>query len=85
MSINYPTLAHYRHFSRFGHSCPLCPSTTVENPLQITPFYAKQTQFPKRQNEPIFAQYQGCQSQNKPNSNPISDVSTVPQFIERIP
>ncbi len=26
-------------------------STTVENPLQINPFYAKQTQFPKKSNE----------------------------------
>ena len=25
------------------------PSTSVENPLQISPFYAKQTQFPKSQ------------------------------------
>ncbi|GAG04186.1 unnamed protein product, partial [marine sediment metagenome] len=29
----------------------LGPSTFVENPLQITPFYAKQTQFPKKSNE----------------------------------
>ena len=30
-------------------SSVICPrsSTTVENPLQISPFYAKQTQFPK--------------------------------------
>jgi hypothetical protein len=27
------------------------PSTTVENVRQITPFYAKQSQFQKRQNE----------------------------------
>jgi len=27
------------------------PSTSVENPLQINPFYAKQTQFPKKSNE----------------------------------
>jgi len=27
------------------------PSTFVENPLQISPFYAKQTQFPKKSNE----------------------------------
>ena len=27
------------------------PSTTVENSLQITPFYAKQSQFQKWQNE----------------------------------
>ena len=29
----------------------LLPSTFVERTLQITPFYAKQTQFPKAQNE----------------------------------
>ena len=26
-------------------------STSVEDPLQINPFYAKQTQFPKKSNE----------------------------------
>ena len=45
MSINYPTLAHFRHFY------PLCPSTTVENSLQITPFYAKQSQSQVCQNQ----------------------------------
>ncbi len=29
--------------------CLLRPSTSVEDPLQINPFYAKQTQFPKGQ------------------------------------
>jgi hypothetical protein len=54
MSINYPTLsaaadlAHFRHFSSlFTHF----RSTTVENSLQITPFYAKQSQFWKCQNQ----------------------------------
>jgi len=42
MSINYPTLAHFRHISSLLTDFP---STTVENSLQITPFYAKQTQF----------------------------------------
>ncbi len=27
------------------------PSTSVESSLQINPFYAKQTQFPKKSNE----------------------------------
>jgi hypothetical protein len=52
MSIENPTLsaaadlAHFRHFSSlFTHF----PSTTVENSLQINPFYAKQTQFQKWQ------------------------------------
>jgi len=42
MSINYPALAHFRHFSSLYTNFP---STTVENIRQITPFYAKQTQF----------------------------------------
>jgi len=44
MSINYPTLANFRHFSSlFAHF----PSTPVENVRQINSFYAKQTQFQK--------------------------------------
>jgi len=42
MSINYPTLAHFRHFSSLLTNLR---STPVENVRQITPFYAKQTQF----------------------------------------
>jgi len=50
MSINYPTLsaaadlAHFRHFSSLLTNLR---STPVENVRQITPFYAKQTQFQK--------------------------------------
>ena len=40
----------YRRYSLVCHQssviCRLC-STSVENPLQIAPFYAKQTQFTK--------------------------------------
>jgi hypothetical protein len=46
MSINYPTLAHFRHFSSLYTNLR---STLVENIRQITPFYAKQTQFQKWQ------------------------------------
>ncbi len=62
-------------------------STTVENVRQITPFYAKQTQFcaffarkrrfhektkPKQtQLKPIQTQFKANLTQNKPNSNPI--------------
>jgi hypothetical protein len=80
-----PTLVHFRHFSSlFTHF----RSTTVENSLQITPFYAKQTQFytfiaPKRRfhekTNPIQTQFKANLTQNKPNkannkanSNPIS-------------
>ncbi len=53
--IENPTLAHFRHFSSLFTNLP---STSVENPQQINPFYSKQTQFktnqsqsPKSQNE----------------------------------
>jgi hypothetical protein len=41
-------------------------SISVEKPLQITPFYAKQTQF-----FPIFHPKTTIPQKNKPNSNPI--------------
>ena len=44
MSIENPTLAHFRHFRSLFTDLS---STSVENSLQITPFYAKQTQFQK--------------------------------------
>ncbi len=37
--------------SAFAPYLPLRSSTSVEMPLQINPFYAKQTQFPKKSNE----------------------------------
>jgi len=53
-------------------------STTVEDSLQINPFYAKQTQFPKSQinvNLYNITDYENISDwtlgQNKPNSNPI--------------
>ena len=75
MRINYPTLAHFRHFSSLLTNFP---STTVENSLQITPFYAKQTQSQVRQNQRKFfcdkyirTSVTFGYSENKPNSNPI--------------
>ena len=63
-------------------------STTVENSLQITPFYAKQSQFYaffarkcrfhqktnpiQTQLKPIQTQFKANKAKNKPNSNPIS-------------
>jgi len=35
--------------------------TTVENALQISPFYAKQTQFPKKSNERKYLFNKGLQ------------------------
>ena len=46
--MKHQTLANFRHFSSL---LTRFPSTIVENSLQITPFYAKQTQFQKWQNE----------------------------------
>ncbi len=53
------------------------PSTLVENSLQITPFYAKQTQFPKKSNDVYpynTTDYERKRNwtlgENKPNTNP---------------
>ena len=46
-------------------------STRVEKPLQITPFYAKQTQF-----FPVFNLKMKISPKNKPNSNPIKPNQT---------
>ncbi len=53
-------------------------STFVEMPLQIDPFYAKQTQFQKKSNDVIpynTTDYERKRNwtlgENKPNSNPI--------------
>ncbi len=75
MSINYPTLAHFRHFSSLFTNVP---STSVKNVRQISPFYAKQTQLTKCPNRrKLFYNNELCkydqsdesqkQTQNKPN------------------
>jgi hypothetical protein len=86
MSIENPTLAHFRHFSSLLTNFR---STIVENSLQITPFYAKQTQFyqffalnrqfSKKQTQ-FQTQFKANLTQNEPNlsqykanSNPISN------------
>jgi len=93
MSINYLTLAHFSHFSSLLTDFP---STTVENSLQITPFYAKQSQsyaffarkcrFYKKTN-PIQTQFKANLTQNKPNlsqfqsqTNPILKAKNVCRF-----
>ena len=63
MSVKNPTLAHFRHFSSL---LTHFPSTIVENSLQITPFYAKQTQFYS-----FFSPQTPISRKNKANSNPI--------------
>ena len=49
-----PTLVHFRHFRHFSSLLTNLPSTSVENALQITPFYAKQSQFSGCPNERKF-------------------------------
>jgi len=75
--IENPTLVHFRHFSSLFTNLP---STSVETPLQINPFYAKQTQFPKKSNDVSFFYTMDYENksdrtlgENKPNSNPISE------------
>ena len=74
MSISYPTLVHFSHSIPY----PLYAkrSTTVENSLQIHPFYAKQTQFyaffaPNRRfykkQTQFQTQFKANLTQNKPN------------------
>ncbi|MHC4485607.1 MAG: hypothetical protein ACYS4T_10400 [Planctomycetota bacterium] len=79
MSIENPTLAHFRHFSTLFTKFS---STTVEDPLQIGPFYAKQSQFPKSQmNVSLYntMEYENksdwTPGENKPNSKPIQSQS----------
>jgi len=62
MSIENPTLVHFRHFSSLLTNLP---STSVENALQITPFYAKQTQFPKSPNECKLIYNKGLQKKRR--------------------
>ncbi len=63
---------------RISDFASLGPSTLVENPLQINPFYAKQTQFPKKSNDVNLynaTDYERKRDwtlgESKPNSNPI--------------
>ncbi|GAI64033.1 unnamed protein product, partial [marine sediment metagenome] len=58
------------------------PSTSVEDSLQISPFYAKQTQFPKKSNDVSFFYTMDYENksdrtlgENKPNSKPIQTQS----------
>ena len=75
MSIENPTLAHFRRFSSLFTNLR---STPVENVRQITPFYAKQSQSQVGQNQPklLYDKYI-CNlghlviQTNKANSNPI--------------
>ncbi len=76
--MKYPTLAHFRHLRNFSSLFTKACSTTVENVRQISPFYAKQSQFDGDQNEHklIYDKYirnfvRWLRPKNKANSNPI--------------
>jgi hypothetical protein len=79
-------------------SCPIyavIPSTTVENSLQITPFYAKQSQFypffaPKRRfhekTNPIQTQFKPIQTQLNPKQSqfkPNFEIMPQPRVTNR--
>ncbi len=75
MSIENPTLVHFRHFSSLLTNLP---STSVESPLQIDPFMQNKANFRKSQMNvnPYNTTYYENKSnwtlgENKPNSNPI--------------
>jgi len=75
MSIENPTLVHFRHFSSLFTNLP---STTVEKALQIDLFMQNKANFRKSQmNVSIFSKmayeykYNWTLGENKQNSNPI--------------
>jgi len=84
MSIENPTLAHFRHFSSLFTNFP---STTVENPLQIAPFMQNKPNFGKSQmNVSRFStrDYEkrtlGERGKNKPNTKPIqTQTNPIPE------
>jgi hypothetical protein len=75
MSIENPTLVHFRHFSSLLTNLP---STTVEGALQIRPFLTNKPNFPDDQmnvSTVITKDYEQLTMNNEPknkaNSNPI--------------
>ncbi|MBW7990742.1 MAG: hypothetical protein FVQ84_12110 [Planctomycetes bacterium] len=94
MSNENPNLAHFRYFSSLLTNFR---STTVENSLQITPFYAKQTQFYaffickrlfhqktnpiQTQFNPIQTQFKPKQTQYKANSKPMPPAISPPATL----
>ena len=74
MSIENPTLVHFRHFSSLLTNLP---STTVKSPLQISSFMQNKPNFQKSQmNVNLYntTDYENKSNwtlgENKPNSNP---------------
>ena len=75
MSIDNPTLAHFRHFSSL---LTIFPSTTVEIPLQIQPFLTNKANFQKSQmsvSDLSIREYEQMDTwssgKNKPKTKPI--------------
>jgi len=78
MSIENPTLAHFRHFRHYSSLLANLPSTLVECALQIHPFLQNKANFRKSQmnvTKVLTKEYEngtlGKRGKNKPNSNPI--------------
>jgi hypothetical protein len=76
-STEIPTLAHFSHFRHFRHFSSLFFLYTCRGFFTDQPFYAKQTQFPKKSNDvnPYnTTDYERKRNwtlgENKPNSNP---------------
>ncbi len=75
MSIENPTLAHFRHFSSLFTNLP---STTVEDSLQISSFMQNKPNFRKSQmnvksykTKDYENKHNWTLGESKPNSNPI--------------
>ena len=75
MSIENPTLVHFRHFSSLLTNLP---STLVESALQIRPFMQNEPNFRKSQmNVNLYNttdyenKWQRTLGENEPNTNPI--------------
>ncbi len=71
-------LAHFRHFRHFSSLFTLSPLYICRERSTNQPFYAKQTQFPKKSNDVCSFYTKDYENksdwtigENKPNSNPI--------------
>ena len=90
MSIENPTLAHFRHFSSLF---TYLPSTSVEDSLQIDLFMQNKPNVKSVQINvssfitSIYVKVDNwCNQKNKPNSNPIlSAVGGLPKGQNRLP
>jgi len=77
MSIENPTLVHFRHFRHFSSLLAIFPSTLVESALQINLFMQNEPNFRKSQMNVsyyITMEYEkrtlGERGKNEPKTNP---------------